>query len=82
MFILDKSSNLYQCTICNSTYNHPGNFKQHMLKHEREARNRLERGSEANHLNSVLQSAFGMLYLYRMLHGVDTSLNFVLTCEF
>jgi len=54
----NKSSNVYHCTICNSTYNHPGNFKQHMLKHEREARGRIDRGSDANHLNAVLQSAF------------------------
>lgn len=54
----NKSSNVYHCTICNSSYNHPGNFKQHMLKHEREARGRIDRGSDANHLNAVLQSAF------------------------
>jgi len=52
----DSSSNLYKCHICQSTYSHPGNFKQHLLKHEREKRG--ISGSEGNHLNSVLQSAF------------------------
>jgi len=54
----DTVSNLYHCAVCNSTYNHPGNFKQHMLKHDREQKNRIERNPESNHLNSVLQSAF------------------------
>lgn len=48
---------LYQCHICQSTYSHPGNFKQHLLKHEREQRN-MSSNVEGNHLNSVLQSAF------------------------
>ena len=48
---------LYQCHICQSTYSHPGNFKQHLLKHEREQRN-MSSNIEGSHLNSVLQSAF------------------------
>ena len=27
---------MYTCHICRSTYSHPGNFKQHLGKHERE----------------------------------------------
>ena len=51
-----SGSNLYKCNICHSTYSHPGNFKQHLLKHEREKRGL---SGDSNHLNSVLQSAFG-----------------------
>ncbi len=29
-------SNSYTCAICHSSYSHPGNFKQHLGKHERE----------------------------------------------
>ena len=47
---------MYKCNICHSTYSHPGNFKQHLLKHEREKRGM---SGDSNHLNSVLQSAFG-----------------------
>ena len=49
---------LYQCHICQSTYSHPGNFKQHLLKHEREKRGMS--GNDGSHLSNVLQSAFGM----------------------
>ena len=62
-FFTDCSGTLYHCSICNSSYNHPGNYKQHMLKHEREQRGRTERNPESNHLNSVLQSAFGEFIL-------------------
>jgi len=53
----DSVSNMYQCHICHSTYSHPGNFKQHLLKHEREQR-LMVNNNESSHLNSVLQSAF------------------------
>ncbi|CAB4066875.1 unnamed protein product [Lepeophtheirus salmonis] len=33
----DPITSQYICEICKSTYSHPGNFKQHLLKHEREA---------------------------------------------
>merc|ERR1740137_264541 len=46
----------YVCSVCQSSYTNKGNFKQHVLKHEREKRG--ISGSEGNHLNSVLQSAF------------------------
>ena len=49
---------MYKCNICHSTYSHPGNFKQHLLKHEREKRGL---SGDSNHLNSVLQSAFGKI---------------------
>ena len=49
---------MYKCHVCHSTYSHPGNFKQHLLKHEREKRG-AGANSEGSHLNSVLQSAFG-----------------------
>ena len=52
-----SNGNSYKCHICHSTYSHPGNFKQHLLKHEREKRGMA--GSDGSHLNSVLQSAFG-----------------------
>merc|ERR1719471_1975135 len=51
-----SGGNNYKCHICHSTYSHPGNFKQHLLKHEREKRGMA--GSDGSHLNSVLQSAF------------------------
>lgn len=51
----NSSGSLYKCNICHSTYSHPGNFKQHLLKHEREKRGL---SGDSNHLNSVLQSAF------------------------
>ncbi len=34
--MLGVETNLYTCAICHSTYSHPGNFKQHLGKHERE----------------------------------------------
>jgi len=52
----DSSANAYQCNICQSTYSHPGNFKQHLLKHEREKNN--SKARDNNHLSNVLQSAF------------------------
>lgn len=57
--VLDSGGggSLYQCHICQSTYSHPGNFKQHLLKHEREQRN-MSSNIEGSHLNNVLQSAF------------------------
>ena len=36
LLFTDSAANAYQCNICHSTYSHPGNFKQHLLKHERE----------------------------------------------
>ena len=53
-----SSGNAYKCHICHSTYSHPGNFKQHLLKHEREKRGMS--GNDGSHLSNVLQSAFGM----------------------
>ncbi len=34
--LLGVDTNVYTCAICHSTYSHPGNFKQHLGKHERE----------------------------------------------
>merc|ERR1719195_141174 len=50
------TGNSYKCHICHSTYSHPGNFKQHLLKHEREKRGMS--GNDGSHLSNVLQSAF------------------------
>ena len=52
-----SSGAAYKCHICHSTYSHPGNFKQHLLKHEREKRGMS--GNDGSHLSNVLQSAFG-----------------------
>jgi hypothetical protein len=49
---------VYICPVCQCTYTHPGNFKQHLLKHEREQQQQ-QRPLESSHLNNVLQSAFG-----------------------
>ena len=35
-FFSDPNSSRYTCEICRSFYTHPGNFKQHLGKHERE----------------------------------------------
>lgn len=32
----DPAASVYTCEFCRSTYSHPGNFKQHLGKHERE----------------------------------------------
>ena len=58
---------MYKCNICHSTYSHPGNFKQHLLKHEREKRGL---SGDSNHLNSVLQSAFGKRQLFSILSTI------------
>jgi hypothetical protein len=51
---------VYICPVCQCTYTHPGNFKQHLLKHEREQQQQQQqRPLESSHLNNVLQSAFG-----------------------
>merc|ERR1719410_122020 len=50
------TGNSYKGHICHSTYSHPGNFKQHLLKHEREKRGMS--GNDGSHLSNVLQSAF------------------------
>ena len=34
--VTDPSASVYTCEFCRSTYSHPGNFKQHLGKHERE----------------------------------------------
>ena len=34
--VADPASSVYTCEFCRSTYSHPGNFKQHLGKHERE----------------------------------------------
>ncbi|XP_040571297.1 uncharacterized protein [Lepeophtheirus salmonis] len=62
----DPITSQYSCEICKSTYSHPGNFKQHLLKHEREAnglgknknRNSMQGSNSNSHLNNVLHSAF------------------------
>jgi DNA-directed RNA polymerase subunit RPC12/RpoP len=58
---LDPQTSLYTCHVCNSNYNHSGNFKQHLLKHERESGSisatlMAQTGSNP-HLTNVLQSA-------------------------
>jgi len=35
--LLNQKKNLIVLNFCFSTYNHSGNFKQHLLKHERES---------------------------------------------
>ena len=65
---------MYKCNICHSTYSHPGNFKQHLLKHEREKRGL---SGDSNHLNSVLQSAFGKTHLSLCLNNYLYSLSFL-----
>ena len=62
IFLLtDPQTSLYTCHVCNSNYNHSGNFKQHLLKHERESGSisaTLVAQAGANpHLTNVLQSA-------------------------
>jgi hypothetical protein len=37
IFYLDPAASVYTCEFCRSTYSHPGNFKQHLGKHERES---------------------------------------------
>lgn len=57
----NPQTSLYTCHVCNSNYNHSGNFKQHLLKHERESGSisaTLVAQAGANpHLTNVLQSA-------------------------
>ena len=52
---------MYTCHVCNSNYNHSGNFKQHLLKHERESGSisatLVAQVGGNPHLTSVLQSA-------------------------
>ena len=58
---VNPQTSLYTCHVCNSNYNHSGNFKQHLLKHERESGSisaTLVAQAGANpHLTNVLQSA-------------------------
>ena len=60
-FLLDPQTSLYNCHVCKSNYNHSGNFKQHLLKHERESGSisatLVAQAGQNPHLTSVLQSA-------------------------
>ena len=55
------------CPVCQCTYSHAGNFKQHLLKHEQQQQGQQQQRpladrstlESASHLNHVLQSAFG-----------------------
>jgi len=57
----NPTTSLYTCHVCNSNYNHSGNFKQHLLKHERESGSisatLMAHVGGNPHLTSVLQSA-------------------------
>ena len=57
----DPQTSLYTCHVCNSNYNHSGNFKQHLLKHERESGSisatLVAQAGSNPHLTNVLQSA-------------------------
>ena len=57
----DPQTSLYTCHVCNSNYNHSGNFKQHLLKHERESGSisatLVAQVGGNPHLTNVLQSA-------------------------
>ena len=61
IFFLDPQTSLYNCHVCKSNYNHSGNFKQHLLKHERESGSisatLVAQAGQNPHLTSVLQSA-------------------------
>ena len=60
-YISDPQTSLYTCHVCNSNYNHSGNFKQHLLKHERESGSisatLVAQAGSNPHLTNVLQSA-------------------------
>ena len=60
-FFSDPQTSLYTCHVCNSNYNHSGNFKQHLLKHERESGSisatLVAQAGSNPHLTNVLQSA-------------------------
>jgi len=57
----NPQTSLYTCHVCNSNYNHSGNFKQHLLKHERESGSisatLVAQVGGNPHLTNVLQSA-------------------------
>ncbi len=57
----NPATSLYTCHVCNSNYNHSGNFKQHLLKHERESGSisatLVAQAGSNPHLTNVLQSA-------------------------